>query len=67
MLLSKFDLKLNFNKWFGNFVTFKWWNELWLEEALGKQNEKLSKKSIYAYSFFIFYDDLKETISNTER
>lgn len=21
--------------WFGNFVTFKWWNELWLQEALG--------------------------------
>ena len=21
--------------WFGNFVTFKWWNEVWLQEALG--------------------------------
>ena len=21
--------------WFGNFVTFKWWNELWIQEALG--------------------------------
>jgi puromycin-sensitive aminopeptidase len=22
-------------KWFGNFVTFSWWDELWLQEALG--------------------------------
>lgn len=21
--------------WFGNYVTFKWWDELWLQEAVG--------------------------------
>ncbi len=38
LLVLKINLKFEFrfNKWFGNFVTFKWWNELWLEEALGK-------------------------------
>ena len=22
-------------KWFGNAVTFKWWDQLWLQEGLG--------------------------------
>ena len=27
-------LSKNLKKWFGNFVTFGWWDELWLQEAL---------------------------------
>ena len=23
-----------FYKWFGGYVTFEWWNELWQQEAL---------------------------------
>ena len=36
LLLSflKSHIFLNF-KWFGNIVTFKWWDDLWLQEGLG--------------------------------
>ncbi len=45
--------------WFGNFVTFKWWNEVWLQEALGNFFKYLAVDQAYPdfriVSIFIYY------------
>ena len=60
---------LNFLQWFGNLVTCKWWNDLWVQEGMASYIEYYAVDKVHPdwemVRFTLFSSDFKDLVGST--